>query len=63
MASINPIKEQLKDKDEGKKPPKIAPLGSIKHKHELCDPPNIDVPSKEGTSLKVVWGYAAKDPC
>ena len=55
------LREQLADADKNKKPPKIAPLGSIKHKHELCDPPNIDVPSKKGSSLKVVWGYAAND--
>ena len=44
-----------------KKQPKIAPHGSIKHKHHLCDPPFIDVPNLPGTAIKIAMKYASKD--
>ena len=48
------------EKKEEKKP-KLAEIGKIKHRHDKCNPPNIDVPNIAGSALSVISGYAKKD--
>ena len=55
--------EKLEEKKEIKKVYKLAEIGKIKHRHDKCPPPNIDVPNILGTALQVVSGYAKQDWC
>jgi hypothetical protein len=50
-----------KEVDPKKKEKKLAKIGTMKHRCDICEAPYNDVPNKQGSALKVIMGYAANE--